>query len=429
MGTADGLAATGTSVTSANATVRLENGITVANELLSSPSGINFNLASAGTGVTNVWTGNVTSGTYLFVRPSSGNTLRLDGAVSTSGSDLYPADNGKVAFHGSFSNVGRLYMGQGGSPTVEINANLSTTSPLFVNSGNTLAGTGALSWTSTSPAQINGTINPGTSAATAILNTDEVAFQSNGNLSVQLNGTTAGTQYDRLNVTGTVALAGTLNVTLGVGYTPAIGDAFTILTNDSTEAITGTFNGLGEGSLFAVGSDYFQISYAGGGVANGSNDVVLTKVLAGLWDGGGANSNWTTATNWAGDIAPVAGANLIFPTSAAQKTNVNDFAAGTNFGAILIQGSSYNLSGNQILLNGSVTSNGSGNTFGVGLKLAANGGFANTASSQFTVSGAIDTDGNVLNLNSASGTTVVSGQISGLGSVEQVTQRALSALL
>ena len=43
------------------------------------------------------------------------------------------------------------------------------------------------------------------------------------------------------------------------------------------------------------------------------------------------NANWTTGANWIGDAAPVAGDTLIFPDSAAQKTNTNDFAAGRRF--------------------------------------------------------------------------------------------------
>src|SRR5690606_20785576 len=96
--------------------------------------------------------------------------------------------------------------------------------------------------------------------------------------------------------------------------------------NDGADAISGTFDGLAEGSLLAVDGTVLQISYAGG---SNSNDVTLTAVAAGIWDGGGADNRWSTAANWAGDVTPSAGANLIFPAGAAQPTSVNDFAAGT----------------------------------------------------------------------------------------------------
>ncbi len=42
-------------------------------------------------------------------------------------------------------------------------------------------------------------------------------------------------------------MTGNLDVTLSVGYTPIAGDKFTILANDGSDAINGTFNGLPEG--------------------------------------------------------------------------------------------------------------------------------------------------------------------------------------
>ena len=50
------------------------------------------------------------------------------------------------------------------------------------------------------------------------------------------------------------------------------------------------------------------------------------------WDGGGADNHWTTAANWAGDVAPQPGDDLVFPSGVAQLANVNDFAAGKCFG-------------------------------------------------------------------------------------------------
>ena len=93
---------------------------------------------------------------------------------------------------------------------------------------------------------------------------------------VDLNGTTAGSDYDQLNVVGGVTLGGaTLN--LVPTLTPAANATFTVVNNDGTDAVTGTFkdtlgNSLIQGSVFAVDGRRFQISYTGGD----GNDVVLT---------------------------------------------------------------------------------------------------------------------------------------------------------
>src|SRR5207244_11486023 len=90
---------------------------------------------------------------------------------------------------------------------------------------------------------------------------------------VELNGTNVGTSYDQLNVIGTVNLANCA-LSISLGYTPALGDVFTIIANDATDTVTGTFAALPEGARFITANTTFQITYAGGS----GNDVVLTVV-------------------------------------------------------------------------------------------------------------------------------------------------------
>ncbi len=54
---------------------------------------------------------------------------------------------------------------------------------------------------------------------------------------MEVNGTTAGTQYDQIVITGTGALAGTLQLIFG--YTPHAGDTFTLIQG---ETLTGNFD-------------------------------------------------------------------------------------------------------------------------------------------------------------------------------------------
>ena len=90
-----------------------------------------------------------------------------------------------------------------------------------------------------------------------------------------------------------------------------------------------------------------------------------------IWDGGGGDANWTTAANWDGDIAPLAGDDLVFAAGALQTTNANNFAPGTRFNTIQIQGAGYNVGGNAIELFGGLTANNltGANTFGLELTL------------------------------------------------------------
>ncbi len=98
-----------------------------------------------------------------------------------------------------------------------------------------------------------------------------------------LDGATAGTEYDRLSVTGTVVLG---SATLDLDWSDHAYDAtdkIFIVVNDGADAISGTFNGLAQDATInftykSVYSASAKISYTGdsdAGTETGGNDVVL----------------------------------------------------------------------------------------------------------------------------------------------------------
>ena len=80
-------------------------------------------------------------------------------------------------------------------------------------------------------------------------------------------------QSDRLVVTGSVDVTGA-TLAARLTNTPLIGNRFTIIENDGTDPVVGTFNGRPEGARFLVGGITFQITYRSGD----GNEVVLTVV-------------------------------------------------------------------------------------------------------------------------------------------------------
>lgn len=162
------------------------------------------------------------------------------------------------------------------SPSTDITVNTNETAvvtgtygAVSVNYGGILKGTGTVGI-----ANIYGTIAPGLSPgclSTADLNlTDTATYQ------FELAGKTACTEYDQIKVTGAVSADGTLSITLLNNFKPLVGQKYVIISNDGSDPVTGTFNGLAEGGTITVGSTSFKISYVGGD----GNDVELT-VLAG----------------------------------------------------------------------------------------------------------------------------------------------------
>ncbi len=139
-----------------------------------------------------------------------------------------------------------------------------------VKSGATLGGSGTIGVLYVSP---GGILLPGTNgSATGTLSSGNATFTSGSSFSVALNGTTSGSGYAQLVVAGTVALGGsTLNIALG--FTPPVGTGFTIIKNNGSSAISGTFSGLAQGATFVRNGMTFQISYTGGS----GHDVVLTR--------------------------------------------------------------------------------------------------------------------------------------------------------
>jgi autotransporter-associated beta strand protein len=139
-----------------------------------------------------------------------------------------------------------------------------------VNPGGTLGGTGT-----TGPVTLSSgvAISPGGSTP-GILHVQSIAFPAGSSFVVRLNGPTAGTDYDQLQVSGTVDLGGaTLSASLSPTFLPALGSAFTILT--STDTLSGTFAGHPDGDTFLLGGTVFQIHYIN---AAGSHAVVLSAI-------------------------------------------------------------------------------------------------------------------------------------------------------
>ena len=88
----------------------------------------------------------------------------------------------------------------------------------------------------------NGTITPGASPGLMTIAGD-FTQGSTGTLSLEIGGMTAGTQFDRLVVTGTAAFNGTLNVSLINGYVPALNDSFAVATFTSQSGQFATITG------------------------------------------------------------------------------------------------------------------------------------------------------------------------------------------
>ena len=204
----------------------------------------------------------VASGTV----PSNGPDLAISASISGNGG-ITKTGAGTLTLSNTNTYTGATIVNAG---TLLVNGSQSA-SAVTVNSGAILGGTNGTVGTIS---VAGGTVSPGAaSAGSGILNSGNVSFVSTAAYNVNLNGTMVGSAYDELNVTGTVTIgpSSTLNVTLGAGFTPAVGNTFVII--QSSNAISGTFASLPEGAIYVAGGYSFRVSYK-------NNEVTLTSVAA-----------------------------------------------------------------------------------------------------------------------------------------------------
>jgi hypothetical protein len=182
-------------------------------------------------------------------------------AVSNQGT-LRAINGGDILLTGTFINTGSMNIGASGSQirllsgTILQNSGSTTIAGGTLQAatvslqGGTLRGFGTVSGALVNNAAI--TIG-GTNSAGNLQVTGAYTQTAAGTLNSEIAGLTAGTLFDRLQITGAATLAGTLNVSLINNFVPTSGQNFAIVTFGSHGTTTfDTINGLdiGGGLVF-----------------------------------------------------------------------------------------------------------------------------------------------------------------------------------
>jgi hypothetical protein len=179
--------------------------------------------------------------------PSPGSDVAL-GSVTTAGPQTYSNANGTTFVTRNLSATD--------SP-------LTFTDAVLLSPGLTLgAGSGSVLF------EGSATVAPGLLTVAG-----GVTLSASATFAVTLNGTDPAS-YSSVHASGPLDLGGS-TLSLALGFTPDVGDSFTLLSTDDGSPVTGTFAGLDEGAVFSQNGMTFQISYRGG---PGGNSVVLTRL-------------------------------------------------------------------------------------------------------------------------------------------------------
>ncbi len=335
--------------------------------------------------------------------------------------------NGDITVNGVISGTAvASELRKGGAGTLRLNRTNTYAGPttitngtLVVNgvisnltllNGTTLAGTGTVGSVSVTGAT---TLDPGDPDIGILRVNGAIALNNTTTLQLEMNDNVPGVTLDQLRCSSNINLGSAkLSITKTPSFIPPANAVFVILSNTTANAITGTFAGLPEGAVTNIGGFEFQISYIGG---NG-NDVTLTALPSTLsWDGGAiANTNWSNATNWSGNILPRPEDILNFPPNVPGRTNYADFANGFPVDHITIGQSNYVIQGtNELVVRSyfeATNSNGAVNFFPP-LQASSNPTiFSNFPGGTLTLHGSISLTGAV-GIFAPRGTMVVNGSI------------------
>jgi hypothetical protein len=319
-----------------------------------------------------VWVGGTSSGIGgTGALNISGGYLSVANAINIYSGSAYAQGAGTVSAGGFNINSGGNAALGGGQLTVgslSINGN-------FNWSGGTLTVGAVNVGTPSGTLYSQGTLAPGSSGLGTGRTTITGNYEQDAGsvLSLQIGGDTPAAgpnspsnDYDNVSVSGSVVLGGTLSLSLINGFTPGVGDSFTLLT--ATGGITGSFTNPGftqAGGRYVLPDGMtFQLTDTG-------NALILGNFAAATltWTGG-ANSSWNTSSagNWQttglGTSAIFSsGASVVFDNTGLTRSTVA-FSTGVVAGDVAFNNTTgtYTLSGAGSISATSLSVNGSGGT-------------------------------------------------------------------
>ncbi|HAT34855.1 MAG TPA: hypothetical protein DCS82_04000 [Rhodospirillaceae bacterium] len=203
-------------------------------------------------------------------------TFDFNGTTSNNAGSISVNENATFDLNGGeFTNSGNMTIAASKTLVVE-----SASAATFTNAvGGSIGGTGTLDTSDGDVTLVNnGTITAGNSPGELTIMGD-VVLGEEGLTLMEIGGTEAGTEHDKLNVTDSLQLGGTLDVVEYGGFTVSAGDSFTLFEAGSISSSFDYITGLnvGHGVLIDLQQTSTQITAIGKAVTHQgtSNDDVL----------------------------------------------------------------------------------------------------------------------------------------------------------
>ncbi len=174
------------------------------------------------------------------------------------------------SFSGGFGpySGGYCRLATSNSATLDLGG-ANVTAYVFQLQGGTISGSGTLNGSLVCSS--GSVLSPGGNSAGCITVNGDLTMQSGSTLRIDVQGVTPCSLHDQLVVNGSVNLN---NPTLSGGNMAQTVSPVTIISNDDSDAINGSFSSLADGSTATLSGRDYTINYA----LSSNNDVVLTTI-------------------------------------------------------------------------------------------------------------------------------------------------------
>ncbi|MEK9136774.1 MAG: Ig-like domain-containing protein, partial [Bacteroidota bacterium] len=245
---------------------------------------------------------------------------------------------------------------QTGGAIILVGGNITSGTTLNIQGG-ILTGVGTVTANVLNAGRVSVGLSPGTLAISG-----SYSQTSTGVLDIEIGGLSAGL-FDKLTISGSATLAGTLNITLINGFVPSAGDSLQVMTFGSRSGFFTTINGLGIGNYLSFVPNYSStnlsltsrlptISLTSGNNQTGPiNTRLIDSLVVTVRDGGGNPVPGVNVT-FAIDSIP-SGATGQSLSVASASTNIDGQAStvlsfGNKIGTYTVTATLPALSGSQV---------------------------------------------------------------------------------
>ncbi|MBI3096448.1 MAG: hypothetical protein HYY97_16390, partial [Rhodocyclales bacterium] len=259
-------------------------GVTLSGILNNQAGGLfELNLGSFGGGMSGAGTVN-NAGELRKSLNGTAVTTPIAPAFNNLATGVVDVTSGSLSFSGNLGNAGTIAVASG--------ASLQKSGGFSNASGATISGAGTIDVGAGNALSNDGTIAPGVGVGgTAVLAiTGNLVLGGTSIIEADIGGTTAGSLYDQIALSGNLSLGGDIRYQAVGGFTGGTGNSFALLSPSGTTSGTSTVTTLAANPAFVFGPT----------TASG------TLTIAGLmnfWTLAG-DGNWNAGSNWSRGVKP-----------------------------------------------------------------------------------------------------------------------------